>query len=200
MLVAIGLLSPPGAWAHRFGGPNDPCERKIGASFLHITLYQPQFDPDAEYCESVPRDGNTVVVVDVLGEDLRRLPIALQLVAMNESGAPETIANMAPRVYRRGVADTQFVLGEGRQYVLRVAIGDSGRSQWFSFPIRVTPWYRMLIVPSLMFLALVSLTAISIARYFWRDRQAKHPAQLINFDPAGSRSDSRALRAVRGGR
>ena len=200
LLVAIGLAGPMTAWAHRFGGPNDPCERKIGASLLHITLYQPQFDPDAEYCESVPRDGNTVVVVDVLGEDLRRLPIALQLVAISGSGAPETVANVAPRIYRRGVADAQFALGEGRQYVLRVAIGDSDRSQLFSFPIRVTAWYRMLIVPSLIFLALVSLIGISIARYFWWGRSERDSAPLIDLDPVGSRPDPRALRVVRGGR
>jgi hypothetical protein len=197
LLVAIGFLSPMTAWAHRFGGANDPCERKVGASFVHITLYQPQFDPDAEYCDSVPRDGNTVVVVDVLGEDLRRLPIGLQLVAMGGSGAPRTILNVAPRVYRRGVADAQVVLGEGLQYVVRVAIQDGDPPRLFSFPIRVAAWYRMLIVPSMIFLALVSLIAISIARYYWWGPSEKSPARLIDFDPGGPRSDARAPRAVR---
>src|SRR5437016_5838012 len=65
LTVAVGWLAPCAASAHRFGGPNDPCERKIGTSFIHITLYQPEFDPDGEYCNEVPRAGNTVLVVDV---------------------------------------------------------------------------------------------------------------------------------------
>jgi hypothetical protein len=200
VLVAIGFLNPMTAWAHRFGGPNDPCERRIGASFIHITLYQPQFDPDAEYCDSVPRDGNTVVVVDVLGDDLRRLPIALQLVAKSKSGAPRTILNVAPRVYRRGVADAQVVLGAGLDYVVRVAIQDGHQARLFSFPIRVAAWYRMLIVPSMIFFALVSLIAISIARYYWSGQREKLSAPLIDLDAAGPRSDARTPRAVRGGR
>src|SRR5215813_10296073 len=47
-----GAASP--AHAHKFGGPNDPCERKLGAALIHITLYQPQFDPDAENCDECP--------------------------------------------------------------------------------------------------------------------------------------------------
>src|SRR5271169_686578 len=78
--IAVALLLPAAASAHRFGGPNDPCERKIGTSLIHITLYQPEFDPDAEYCDQIPRAGNTVLVVDVLGDEQRRIPLALRVV------------------------------------------------------------------------------------------------------------------------
>src|SRR5208337_3783791 len=115
--AVVGWLSPMTAWAHRFGGPHDPCERRVGASLVHITLYQPQFDPDAEYCDVVPRSGNTVIVVDVLGDDLRRVPIGLQVVASGESHAPLTILRVEPKVYRRGVADAQVVLSGKAQYV-----------------------------------------------------------------------------------
>ena len=81
LTVAVGWLLQGMAFAHRFGGPNDPCERKLGTSLIHITFYQPQFDPDAEYCDQVPRAGNTVLVVDVLGDELRRLPLGVQILA-----------------------------------------------------------------------------------------------------------------------
>ena len=74
LMAVVGWSLQGVAFAHRFGGPNDPCERKLGTSLIHITLYQPQFDPDAEYCDQVPRAGNTVLVVDVLGDELRRMP------------------------------------------------------------------------------------------------------------------------------
>ena len=43
-LLLVGMPTE----AHRDRGPNDACRREIGASLLHITLYQTQFDPVAE--------------------------------------------------------------------------------------------------------------------------------------------------------
>jgi hypothetical protein len=200
IFAVVGWLSPMTAWAHRFGGPHDPCERKVGASLVHITLYQPQFDPDAEYCDVVPRSGNTVIVVDVLGDDLRRLPIGLQVVTSGESYAARTILRVEPKVYRRGVADAQVVLSEKAQYVARVVIENRAQPEVLSFPIRVTAWYRMLIVPALIVIALVLLTAISVARYYWSASHQKSLAPLIDLGTAGSRNAARGPRAARGTR
>src|SRR5580692_5766569 len=90
LMAAVGWLLQGVAFAHRFGGPNDPCERKLGTSLIHITLYQPQFDPDAEYCDQVPRAGNTVLVVDVLGDELRRLPMGLQILTARKVEPQQT--------------------------------------------------------------------------------------------------------------
>jgi cytochrome oxidase Cu insertion factor (SCO1/SenC/PrrC family) len=164
---AAGII-PATAQAHRFGGPNDPCERKIGASLIHITLYQPQFDPDGEYCDEVPREGDTVLVVDMLGDELRKAPLGLEVIATGESQPPRTILSVPPQVYRRGVADVQMTLTADRRYMARVAIKRAGaaNAQVLSFPIRVGSWYRALIVPSLMVLAVIALTVISVIRYY----------------------------------
>ncbi len=167
LTVVAGFVAPAILWAHRFGGPNDPCERKIGASFIHITLYQPQFDPDAEYCDVVPREGNTVLVVDVLGDDLRKVPMGLEVIATGDSQAPRTILSVPATVYRRGVADVQVLLTADSRYLARVSLqGNSTvKSQVLSFPIRVGSWYRALIVPALMVIGVLALTAISVIRY-----------------------------------
>src|SRR3954451_14218876 len=80
ILVMAGCMVTTKAWGHRDRGPNDPCRRQLGASLLHLTLYQPQFDPDAEYCEEVPRAGKTIFVVDVTAGELRQTPIGLEVV------------------------------------------------------------------------------------------------------------------------
>src|SRR4030088_1340590 len=90
LTIAVGCLWTGVADAHPFGGPNDPCEKKVGTSLIHITLYQPQFDPDAEYCDKVPRAGNTVLVVDVLGDELRQLPLGVQVLTTDGSGQHKT--------------------------------------------------------------------------------------------------------------
>src|SRR4029453_2249033 len=86
ILTMAGWTITSGAWAHRDRGPDDPCRRQVGAWLLHLTLYQPQFDPDAEYCEEVPRAGKTVVVVDVTPGELRQVPMSLEMIAPSAPG------------------------------------------------------------------------------------------------------------------
>src|SRR5262245_12105253 len=94
ILTVASWLIISTAWAHRDRGPNDPCRQQIGDSFLHLTLYQPHFDPDAEYCEEVPRAGKTVVVVDVTAGELRQVPISIELVASGPSGLSRSVLSL----------------------------------------------------------------------------------------------------------
>jgi cytochrome oxidase Cu insertion factor (SCO1/SenC/PrrC family) len=165
--VVVWTVASP-ALAHKFGGPNDPCERKLGASLIHITLYQPQFDPDAEYCDEIPREGNTVFVLDTMGDDLRRTPIGLRIFALAGDGSEsrQLLVAMAPSIYRRGVVDTQVNFSEGRRYVAQVSIAtqSGARPVEYAFPIRVRAWYRALVMPLLMVLGVLALVTISVVR------------------------------------
>jgi hypothetical protein len=165
--LLVSTLVGSAAWAHRGGGPNDPCERRLGASRVHLTLYQPNFDPDAEYCNEVPRAGKTVVVVDVEGDRLRQNPIALEMIASDGDGL-RTILSVPPRIYRRGVADAEVTLDSGSDYTARVVLLDAAdqTSIPLTFPIRVGAWYRPIIVPALIILAVLVLTTIPIVRQF----------------------------------
>jgi len=175
MLAMAGWLLSATAWAHRGGGPNDPCERRLGASLVHLTLYQPNFDPDAEYCNEVPREGKTVMVVDIEGDRLRQAPISLEVMASDDSG-PRKILSVPPKIYRRGVADAEVTLDSGSDYVARVVLLDdpSQTAIPLTFPIRVGAWYRPIILPALIVLAVLALTAIPIVRHymFLRDGEA----------------------------
>jgi cytochrome oxidase Cu insertion factor (SCO1/SenC/PrrC family) len=169
LLCLASWIAASPALAHKFGGPNDPCERKIGSALIHITLYQPEFDPDAEYCDVIPREGNTVLVVDTMGDVLRRVPIGVQVFAIDGSGTRELVLAIPPTVYRRGVVDTQVNLAEGRRYVATVSISSEsgGGATTYSFHILVRAWYRALVLPGLMVLGVLALVAISVIRYRW---------------------------------
>lgn len=175
ILAAASWLIAFEAGAHRDRGPDDPCRRQLGASLLHLTLYQPQFDPDAEYCEEVPRAGKTVMVVDVTAGELRETPMSLEVVAAGNSGHSQTILSLPPRVYQRGVADTEVILQAGGDYVARVVLelGNGKEPQLLSFPIRVAAWYRAMIKPALIAAGLLVLTAISVIRYYVTSRQGE---------------------------
>ena len=167
LLATAGWLVSTEAWAHRGGGPNDPCERRLGASLVHLTLYQPNFDPDAEYCNEVPSQGKTVVVVDVEGDRLRQSPIAVEMIASDSSGLRK-ILSVPPRIYRRGVADVEVTLDSGSDYVARVVLLDAADQTpiLLTFPIQVGAWYRPIIVPALIILAVLVLTAIPIVSHY----------------------------------
>ena len=167
LTVVAGWLLQGVAFAHKFGGPNDPCERKIGKSLIHITLYQPEFNPDAEYCNQIPRAGNTVLVVDVLGDDLRKLPLGVQVLAISHSAPNKVVLSIPPTIYRRGVADAQVVLDDNSSYLTQISVGEGAAQQVLSFPVRVNVWYRPLIMPALIVLGVFMLMAISILRYYW---------------------------------
>jgi protein SCO1/2 len=168
VLTAIaGLVLQGTAFAHKFGGPNDPCERKIGKSLIHITLYQPEFNPDAEYCDQIPRAGNTVLVVDVLGDDLRQLPLGVQVLAVAESAPKRVVLSIPPKIYRRGVADAQVMLDDNSSYLTQISLGEGAAQQVLSFRVRVSAWYRPLIMPALIVLAVFALMTISLLRYYW---------------------------------
>src|SRR5580704_3592990 len=132
LTIFAGCLLRGVAFAHRFGGPNDPCERRIGTSLIHITLYQPEFNPDAEYCDQIPRAGNTVLVVDVLGDDLRKLPLGVEVPALSDSAPNKVVLSVAPTIYRRGVADAQVVLDDNSSYLTRISLGEGAEQQLLS--------------------------------------------------------------------
>jgi hypothetical protein len=167
LIATAGCLLSTDALAHRGGGPNDPCERRLGASLVHLTLYQPNFDPDAEYCNEVPREGKTIVVVDIEGDRIRQTPIAVEMIASDSSGLRKVLS-LPPRIYRRGVADAEVTLDSGSDYIARVVLLDAAKQTAIplTFPIRVGAWYRPTIVPALIILAVLALTAIPIVRQY----------------------------------
>lgn len=182
ILATAGWITTSTAWAHRDRGPDDPCRRQLGASLLHLTLYQPQFDPEGEYCDEVPREGKTIVVVDVTAGELRQTPMSLEVMAASDSGQSRTILSVPPKIYERGVADTEVILDEGSDYVAHVMLelGAGREPQLLSFPIQVAAWYRSMIMPALMVAGVLVFIAISVIRYQVASRQQESSIDRIN--------------------
>ena len=134
-LTMVGWMTSTEVWAHRDRGPNDPCRRQR-AIRSSITLYQPQFDPIAEYCEEAPREGKTVMVVDVTDGELRQTPIGLEVIETGASGQSRTVLSLPAKIYELGVADTEVLLTEGNSYIVRVTLelGAGRQVQVLAFP------------------------------------------------------------------
>ncbi len=173
MLGAALLLLGMPAEAHRDRGPNDVCRREIGTSLLHITLYQTQFDPVAEYCEEVPRAGKALMVVDVTPGQLRTVPLGLEIIATDEAGQSQAVVSVPPRIYERGVMNTEIVFAKGTEYVARVMVElDGGQGpHLLAFPIQVAAWYKAMMVPGLIVGGVLVFVAISVIHYTIVSRQ-----------------------------
>ena len=43
----------------------DNCVRNMAGSMVHLSTYQPQHDPEAEYCTKIPKEGRATWVLDL---------------------------------------------------------------------------------------------------------------------------------------
>ncbi len=166
VVATLCLALPASSWGHRDRGPGDPCRREVGASLLHITFYQTQFDPVTEYCEEIPRVGTAFLVVDVT-PDLWERPIGVELLASDESGQSDTILSLPFQVYERGMANAEVVVKAGLRYEVQVMLGlaDEREPRKFVFPFQVAAWYKALVGPALIVLGVVIILAVSVIRY-----------------------------------
>ncbi|MDE2059836.1 MAG: hypothetical protein KGL31_04945 [candidate division NC10 bacterium] len=111
----------------------DACVQKKGHYTVHFAAYQQQYGESAigmlqevgsqklkqefqSYCEGVPKTGKMAITFDLLNEEMRGLPISIQIVEAGEEqgkshgegheeghGAhTHTIASLPPTVYRDG--------------------------------------------------------------------------------------------------
>jgi hypothetical protein len=141
-------LTPRIASAHG-GGPGldyDPCARYAGLeNYVHFSAYQPQFNRFAEYCGSVPRAGKTLMVFDLVGPELSKDPVMVEIV--QESGA-RRFAIPAKR-YPAGVIDVETELAPGH-YDALLTIGEAPAVYRVNFDLAVGSWWSPLVVPALI--------------------------------------------------
>jgi hypothetical protein len=53
--------------------------------------------------------GKALLVVDVTPGELRQVPFGLEVIATNTSGQSQTVLSVPPKVYERGVLNTELV-------------------------------------------------------------------------------------------
>jgi hypothetical protein len=142
LCLLIGGLFPASALAHgNVTLEEDICVRRIGGNMIHFSAYQPQHEPKAEYCTEIPEVGDTFLVVDLVDQSLRNLPVGLRIVkGMGEGGKDEedqTVAYWKPVSHPDGVVRGEANLEKGiykliitaeglspSSYLLRVQIAD----------------------------------------------------------------------------
>ena len=166
LFAALATLVGAGsAGAH--GGATidrDPCVQKSGNWSVHFTVYQPDLDPSGEYCVDVPKAGPMIVVFDLVDQEMRKLPIDLQVVKLDgDASAP--VRHVAPKLYPDGVVNAEFSVDTPGRYAAMLTL--EGRPP-VVFPMRVE-------MKMPIWLWLVPLFLLAPILYYWSQRRTPPP-------------------------
>jgi hypothetical protein len=116
-LMLLVVLSTPGvAAAHgTASGEDDPCLRRVGEKVVHFNAYQPQYQLKDQYCTEIPKEGDTVLVVDLVDPGLRNELVGMRIVKGNGSNEAEgeIVADIRPSTHPDGVLRGEVRLDEG---------------------------------------------------------------------------------------
>ena len=116
---------------------SDICVRSIAGSMLHLSTYQPQYDPQAEYCTEIPQQGETLWVVDLVDQALRNMPIAIHIVRGigKNKNISETMTSLYSTNHLDGVIKGEFNLDEG-DYTMLIT-GEGVPPLRYEYPLRI---------------------------------------------------------------
>ena len=113
----------------------DSCVRGTQGSMVHLSTYQPQNEPTAQYCTEIPKEGETFLVVDLIDQALRNMPVALRIVKGTSETEDETVSLFRASYHPDGVIGGKTNLNQG-QYTVFIT-GESVPPVRYQYPLRV---------------------------------------------------------------
>jgi hypothetical protein len=135
-LMLVAVLYAGAAAAHgKVSLEEDSCVRRIGDSMVHLSAYQPQFEPSAQYCTEIPKGGDTHLVVDLVDQALREMPVGMRVVRGTSETEDETVSFVRPSVHPDGVIRGETSLDQGLYTVIITA--DGLPPLRYQYPLRV---------------------------------------------------------------
>ena len=136
VLILVAALYAGAAAAHgRVAMEADPCMRRVGGSMVHFSTYQPQHAPSAQYCTEIPKEGDTLLVVDLVDPALRNVPVGVRVVEGINGTEDQTVAYLRPSYHPDGVVRGEARLDKGLYMVIITAEGRNPLR--YQYPLRV---------------------------------------------------------------
>jgi len=133
----ISIISFSGSVAAHGNVPleSDICVRSMSGSMVHLSTYQPQYDPEAEYCTEIPHEGETFWVLDLIDHALRNSPIDIKIVRGSGDSLSDTVASIYSTDHADGIIKGEFDLTKGK-YTLFVT-GQGVPALHYEFPLQI---------------------------------------------------------------
>jgi hypothetical protein len=134
--ILIMALHTGVAGAHgKVAMEQDSCMRRAGTSMVHMSAYQPQIEPSAHYCTEIPNEGETFIVIDLVDQALRDMPVGIRIVKGTGDTESETIKNVKPVYHSDGVVGEKVYLEQGEYTV--IIQGEAIPPVEYHYPLRV---------------------------------------------------------------
>ncbi|WP_295624082.1 hypothetical protein [uncultured Nitrosomonas sp.] len=131
-ILDIGAVSAHG----KVSLEHDNCLRGAEGSRVHFSTYQPQYDPEAEYCSEIPETGLTFWVIDLIDQSLRDMPIGIQIVkGSGKTLSEKVVASFYSINHQDGVISGESNLDEGLYTVF--ITGEGVPPVQYEYPLRV---------------------------------------------------------------
>lgn len=138
LLAAVCAASlsafPPSASSH--GGlsmDEDMCKLRLGRFYMHFTGYQVRPGrPNQEFCEDIPGTGRTIIVMDAIDQQLRTMPVRVQIVTdpgRGSAGSVEkqvTVVDLPAKIYPSGSIPVEITFDQPGRFVGLVTAGENG--------------------------------------------------------------------------
>ncbi len=137
IFIAVAALYCGVAGAHgKVSIDQDPCTRRLDDdSMVHLSAYQPQHEPSDQYCTEIPREGNTLLVIDLADQALRNIPVGIRVVRGTSEVDDETVTYLRPSYHPDGVMRGETSLDKGLYTVF--ITGEAVPPVHYEYPLRV---------------------------------------------------------------
>ena len=137
ILALVAAFYSGAAAAHgKVAMEEDTCMRRLGDnSMVHLSAYQPQYEPSDQYCTEIPKGGNTFLVVDLVDPALRDIPIGMRIVKGTDEAEDETVTYVRPSYHPDGVIKGETSLDKGMYTVF--ITGEAVPPVRYEYPLRV---------------------------------------------------------------
>ena len=114
----------------------DTCTRRLDDdSMVHMSAYQPQHEPSDQYCTEIPREGSTLLVIDLVDQALRNIPVGIRVVRGTSEVDDETVTYLRPSYHPDGVMRGETSLDKGLYTVF--ITGEAVPPVHYRYPLRV---------------------------------------------------------------
>ena len=125
----------------------------------------------------MPKTGNTILVFDLVDQELRGKLVAIRVIEGANTPAPRTVLEIPAKTYPNGVVSAEANFDTPGHYIAIVTLQDADST--VSFPIRVEMW-------SLPFVPIAVVLVIGAAGYsvIGRKKGWPSPFQVTNKNKA----------------
>ncbi len=160
-LILIAVLYAGTVAAHgKVSMEEDICVRRAGDSMVHLSAYQPQHEPTGQYCLEIPMEGDTFLVVDLVDQALREIPVGMRIVRGIGETEGEIVSLVNASIHIDGVLHVETSLEQGLYTVIITAEGTPPMRYHYLLRVRMINYaniFRQAIVP---LIALLLLTLV----------------------------------------